>query len=353
MLHLIEQLTLPTDQQTSYKQADFDLMFDQMIAILSNWRAAHAYPMQKNFIYLRKKARLIDSKTVLVMRLKRLPTILDKLERFPKMGLDRMQDIAGCRAVVRDLETAKRLKNSILKGSSRNKVHRVYDYVHAPKDDGYRGYHLVTKYGGTVSTFKNLAVEIQIRTAMQHAWATSVEIVDSFTKLQLKTRKTKNDWAKFFRLVSILFARREDSSSVDDDKVVATTVELLSRDFNITHVQKLLEFTTSSIQVIVTGHTSGYCLVRLASNYRTVEIQNYENLSDAEQAYSEIERDLSSGEDVVLASVDTIQELRSAYPNYFMNATEFVRYLQETIGSMDHHLRRKINHLLKKNERDA
>lgn len=43
--------------------------------ILSNWRAAHAYPMHSLLMMLRKKASSVDKKAIVVQRLKRTPSI--------------------------------------------------------------------------------------------------------------------------------------------------------------------------------------------------------------------------------------------------------------------------------------
>ena len=77
--------------------------------IYSNWRAAHAYPMHSILIYLRGKTGEIDSHAVVVQRLKRAPSIIWKLERFSEMKLARIQDIGGCRAVVKDIKQFEQL----------------------------------------------------------------------------------------------------------------------------------------------------------------------------------------------------------------------------------------------------
>ena len=44
-------------------------------------------------------------------RLKRMPTILSKLERQPTMDITRMQDIGGCRAVVQSVKAVNEVVN--------------------------------------------------------------------------------------------------------------------------------------------------------------------------------------------------------------------------------------------------
>jgi ppGpp synthetase/RelA/SpoT-type nucleotidyltranferase len=56
---------------------------------------------------------------------------------------------------------------------------KTWDYAAEPKPDGYRAKHLVAVAGG-------LRVEIQLRTAGQHAWAELVESLDSEFGLRAK-----------------------------------------------------------------------------------------------------------------------------------------------------------------------
>ena len=100
-----------------------------------------------------------------------------------------MQDIGGCRAIVSTVRDVERLNEHIQSSSTRHKLHREYDYIKEPKDTGYRGIHLTYKYNGEKEEYKDYFVEIQLRSKVQHAWATAVEIVDTFTKQALKSSR--------------------------------------------------------------------------------------------------------------------------------------------------------------------
>ena len=77
--------------------------------VMSNWRAAQAYPMRALLMTLRRKAIEVDTNAVVVQRHKRAPSIINKLRRFPKMELSRMQDISGCRAIVATVDQVEKL----------------------------------------------------------------------------------------------------------------------------------------------------------------------------------------------------------------------------------------------------
>src|SRR4051812_46820847 len=78
--------------------------------LVNNWRAAHSFPLNTIQTNLRYRARKVDAnRMVVTQRLKRLASIRSKLERRPSMRLSQMQDIGGCRAVVSDVISVRRL----------------------------------------------------------------------------------------------------------------------------------------------------------------------------------------------------------------------------------------------------
>lgn len=98
-------------------------------------------------------------------RLKRMPTILDKLLREPTLSLERMHDIGGCRAVVQNMDDLTRLRHHIL----RQKPGSIEkDYIATPRVSGYRALHIVV-------TYHSRPIEIQLRTPTMHSWAQFVE----------------------------------------------------------------------------------------------------------------------------------------------------------------------------------
>ena len=94
------------DEDVTYD--DFRLAVD----VVSNWRACHNRPINTFQATLRDKLKNLDSDALVAQRLKRLPSIINKLERFPSMNLARMQDIGGLRAVVNSLKKARELEEN-------------------------------------------------------------------------------------------------------------------------------------------------------------------------------------------------------------------------------------------------
>ena len=135
-------------------------------------------------------------------RLKRLESIKIKLQRFPQMELDRMQDIGGTRAVFNNLDEVKEyIKNIRVIENSTFKIIKENDYISNPKDDGYRSYHIV--FECLSDKLKGYRVELQIRDLKEHCWATAVEILSVISKSNnLKIGKGEEYYKRFFYLSS-------------------------------------------------------------------------------------------------------------------------------------------------------
>lgn len=114
----------------------------QALAVVNNWRAAHAYPLNTFQATLRDKLRRLGVDAVVGERLKRLPSILSKLQRQPNMNLQQMQDIAGLRAVVHDARAIATIRENYESSRFQHELRGVDDYIADPKIDGYRSLHL-------------------------------------------------------------------------------------------------------------------------------------------------------------------------------------------------------------------
>jgi hypothetical protein len=132
------------------------------------------------------------------------------------MKLSRIQDIGGCRVVVSSVLEVDELVE-YYKRTSRIKHELVREdaYILEPPPSGYRGVHLVYKYiSDRRTTWNGLRIEIQLRSGLQHAWATAVETVGTFTQQALKSSQGGADWLRFFALIvpRSRFARARPSS---------------------------------------------------------------------------------------------------------------------------------------------
>jgi len=162
---------------------------DEVKRILDNWRACHIAPLNSFQTSLRGRLKKIDGKALVSQRLKRTPSILSKIQRNPGMNLARMQDIGGIRAVVGNMRKVRELEQGYKKGTKAFSIVRGgKDYINSPKSSGYRSIHQIFKCKNGFS------IELQIRTQIQHAWATAVETMGTFLDHSLKSSEGPDEW---------------------------------------------------------------------------------------------------------------------------------------------------------------
>ena len=145
-------------------------------------------------------------------RLKRLPTIEDKLRRLPTINLSSMQDIGGCRAVLDTQEQVQRVVERFRANSLRRNPQpdKIRDYVASPKTSGYRAIHIYTRYHGR-------RIEVQLRTREQDSWAKIVEDLTSKTGIDFKNGDGADDVHVLLRKLSALLSMRESGQPYTED----------------------------------------------------------------------------------------------------------------------------------------
>lgn len=312
--------------------------------VIDNWRSSHAYPLQALKMTLRNRAKVIDQKALIAQRLKRMSSITAKLRRFENMKLSQMQDLGGCRAVVRGVRHVQQLVSLYEKSLAKNPNERAefvkkYDYIACPKTDGYRGVHFVYKYRSRAAkhqVYNGLRIEIQLRSRVQHAWATAVETVDMCTKQALKSGIGDESWQRFFALMGSAIAIRERCPPVPNtpgsNDGLVEEIRDLSQRLNIFSV---LEGMTAGVELVSEMKKSSTYLLVLDSNKQQTRVQGYtaRNLPLATEEYMRIEKENVDNKSIqaVLVSVDSIAALRSAYPSYYLDTREFLNVVTEVI----------------------
>ena len=314
---------------------------ENALEIINNWRSSHSCPLQSIKMTLLGRAKKIERMALIAQRIKRLRAIKVKLERPEnnKMMLSRMHDIGGCRAVMRTVSQVEELLKVYEIQSVKNRFRggeavKTYDYIKNPKPDGYRGVHLVRKYhsespNSRHKVFDGLRVEIQIRSQLQHAWATAVEAVDFFTGQALKSNLGEEKWRRFFMLASTAFAMIEKRPIVPGtpENPDELRVELKKHTAELTVVEGL------SLATNTTQKEKGqYFLLELDLQKRLLRTRAFQanELNKAQDAYLEAEKKIRDNPlwQSVLVSVDNISELRKAYPNFFLDIKDFATGLK-------------------------
>jgi len=303
--------------------------------VLTNLRGSHFYPINTFRATLGKKLKRIDPEALIAQRLKRTPSIIAKLVRFPTMSLSLMQDIGGLRAVLKNLSKVRALEADYKNSSFNHQLVGHKDYINDPKPSGYRGIHLVYKYNNPkVPVYNGLFVEIQIRTKLQHIWATSVETMGAFLNSPLKSSEGPEEWLDFFSLTSAAFAIIERTPIVPPYNVGFTEKEIIQEVINEAERLNVLEnfqgFRIAANE-ITTKRKGSHHLIALDIDERLVRIKSYgrRKLEEASADYTRYEEEIARGKNmnIVLVATSSVESLRKAYPNYFLDTNDFLRQL--------------------------
>lgn len=255
------------------------------------------------------------------------------------MKLARMQDIGGLRAVVSSMAKLRKLEAAYRQATFKHELMSSKDYIIAPKKDGYRSIHLIYRYSNLrAPDYEGLSLELQLRTRLQHAWATAVETMGTFLGQALKSGQGEKQWREFFEIASAALAMVEKCPPVpgfenlSQEQIVQTLAQAEKR-LDVLH--KLNSFAIAADRITQERGQGAYHLVILDSRARTVSIRPFAQarLDDANKAYAEVEAMAKNGETIeaVLVSAGPVDALRKAYPNYFLDTQAFVKQITKLI----------------------
>jgi putative GTP pyrophosphokinase len=175
------------------------------IDVIDWWRSEHAKPLTSVNANLRHYLHP-HGPVAVTQRLKRFPTVVDKLIREPRMKLTQMADIGGCRALLPDQDAV----SAVTRGLRKNwEVRRIRDYVEEPRSSGYRAVHLIIQRNGRL-------IELQLRTPLQDAWANQVEDDSRRVGIDFKSGAGQEEVHRYYVRVSRLLALRERGEEADE-----------------------------------------------------------------------------------------------------------------------------------------
>lgn len=308
------------------------------LLIIDNWRAAHAYPLHVFYVNLRNRAS--NKPGILVVeRLKRLDSIISKLQREPKMELTRMHDLGGCRVVLPNIEEVYSFSNSLKSSKIRHEFKRTYDYIQRPKTSGYRSLHHVYRFyteSDTKKVFNEypMLVEIQFRTHLQHIWATAVESIGLFTNQALKAGLGDEAVKRFFVIVSSLFAIKEGCPVVegtsDNQKDLICEIKSINKEHHILEMLRAIR-TAVKVEVGKDNDKRGYYILQLNYNEHRLRMAFFMpgEAELANNTYDVLEEKYKNDQiDIVLVRAASLGTVKAAYPNYFLDIGEFVSLVE-------------------------
>ena len=298
-------------------------------SVIETWRAAHRGVLNTFQAILRNRTRGTDISVA--QRHKRKRTIFDKLRRQPRMQLARMDDVAGCRLIFKNVEALYAFREDFLDARFNHKRRNdldKYDYITSPKRTGYRGIHDVYEYDVRSEVGKPLAglyVEIQYRTLVQHAWATAVELIGFVTHSQPKFQEGDKRYETAMALASEILARAFEKSigpypDLDDGEVIRRFVAL-DQELGLLRTLRGL----NAADKAVTENRNAILIFTAAGD---LEVQTFRDATDALQALFALEKTYPD-RDIVLVRADTSDDVRLAFKNYFSDARDFIGLVED------------------------
>jgi len=304
------------------------------------WRSAHQYPV--NFIQgvLTDCATAISPQCLVASRLKRFRTIAEKCSRLPRgVTLWDMQDVGGLRVVLDTPGQVFALEQRLIDDPpARFKFEWRNDYITKPKTSGYRSLHRIYSYvaeNDRDGPLHGLRIEIQIRTRLQHAWATSNEIVGTFRREDLKSGRGNPDWLRYFALAASVLARLErvaPGANVPQEHA-ALDAELADLDHRLKAFEKIFAYsnvprTTGNPSALINEVGPGFAVMSFNLPKREFHVTAYtpDLFADADADYRAKENAHANdpGFDVVLVFLENMALLTESYPNYFADTKQFL-----------------------------
>ena len=311
------------------------------LSIFSEWRSSHAILTRELAKTLKRKS---IKNSIISRRLIRQSSIFAKLTRYPQMQLNRMQDIGGVRIILKNQKEVYKLSEELIKlyGSNKKAMFElkkpIDDYIANPKEyDGYRSIHHVYSYSGSSKQkefLRGMFIELQIRTKIQHIWATTLEIFDIKNKSTLKIGGGNEEHREFFKLCSLVLSFI-DKTTTDNEKENFNLEEVHTRLFELNNKYKILGLLSGlsvSINHIDKKNKNDFFILELDYSKSSLRITVPNSEEEAKYIYAGREQDIrikNEPKEVVLVSGENMKSIEKAYPNYFLDAKNFINYISE------------------------
>jgi hypothetical protein len=310
----------------------------EAFGIANNWRASHLYPLRSTRVSIAQRMRWKALKGYTAARPKRISSIRRKLRRLT-INLEQINDIAGCRAVLDDMASVNALIE-ICENDFPHVVRQRYPYINEPKRDGYRSHHLVFDFEVAAGDpqLSCRRVELQIRTRLQHSWATAVEAVGLYRGEEMKQGEGDPDWLRLFLLMSLEFANAEQCNPPGDKAARLAEIRRLNAKLGAASVLEDLRNATHYMSNFLQEASARYYLIRYDNQTKQVTVTGFSSAFEVSSALAAAERKIEIGEDdakVVQVEVGKVASLVEAYPNYFGDVALFIRNLRHVCDGKD------------------
>ncbi|MDY5779074.1 MAG: RelA/SpoT domain-containing protein [Succinivibrionaceae bacterium] len=328
------------------RNSNDDEEIKKAISVLDNWRSLHSIPLNsvRSFInrILKKVFKGKNTNAILGQRLKRMPSIITKIKRFENMSVSRMQDIGGIRIILDSIKDVYTVHDAIIHANTNHEyIIPPKDYIKEPKKDGYRSLHQVLIYHNDKNLdCDGMRIEVQIRTKLEHSWATAVETLGSINNASYKTGEGSLEEKKFFKLASTLFAIKEEQN-LPEEFINTSKEDLVLELQKLDNKLNILNSLSSISDLKLTSFTGKgfkYFVLELTimkENKGDLKLTPFQSEDDARSFYKlkEDETRSFSNKSVLLITEENIKNIKKAYPNYFLDTKLFVKELRKIMNS--------------------
>ncbi|MEW6909515.1 hypothetical protein [Trueperella pyogenes] len=329
------------------------------LQLIQRWRK-QCVPLTRDCFALVAECADEISDAVVTYRMKRVPSIKGKIERpNASFNLHTMDDIGGCRLIVKNIEDvppALSMLQAKLENSSMGKPEMsVKNYIDSPKESGYRSCHLIIRFPDIPGANR---IEIQIRTELQHHWATAVEVFDEIYGSSIKSpRGNENDESiiadckSLLQIASGLFAFEENKPRIPGmNESKSELLEKLTRIERLDEITRQLEAACQDVvvQPSTTIEDGEIHILRFFKDHQLLIVDHFsqQELQHALEQYELFEQHAFSpepGDDIEPENVNVVlvraksMNLQVAYPNYSAQTLVFLErlkhYRKEARGS--------------------
>jgi len=328
-------IVLPAPTQETYSASEYTRLGDQLrgyektceipetqLEMLQSLRTGYKTTLAKTFRILQHCVRKVDPKGIVTYRVKRIDSIISKLQRMHKTRLPQMEDIAGCRCILSSNEKVYELKELLEQEldirSDRN------DYIKDPKEDGYRSLHLIAKTKDEDSK----VIEVQLRCENDHNWATLVEITDQIYNTKIKEGGDEPSLKKMLFLLSKGINRLDENELSEFFKIVKN--KSFVDKVNDVFVKNSLEVRKQWSSIEKKFNYSFYLISVDQENKSTIE--SYRTFIDAEEKYFEKFKEHPDNNIVLTHISDAkFEQISKAYSNYTLTRHSFIGELMSKL----------------------
>lgn len=332
------------------------------VSVLNTFRLLHLKPLAELWSVL--SAALPEASAgsvIMVQRLKRLPTIISKLQRQPEMRLARIQDLGGMRIITGSAAQACRVAAQaaeLLQRSGRFELLQYKDYIASPKADGYRGLHLILRYHNAEDRLHHgLRLELQLRSRLQHVWASGVELCALCAGADLKSGLGGAEYRQYLKIASALLSLAEGTAlpaelSGTDRAELAGQLSALEGTLRLKEQLQGLQarycpavpggdMASDAYSLLELGRDGGpdvmQCSGAGAYRLQVLSIEAGQGELGALRSFQR-EQELYAGHanpaeldtccQLLLTRSQSFEDLKEAYPNYFLQPAKFIELLQ-------------------------